>query len=118
MKIAYYSVTRQVSRFVKKLNVSDEQVVEISDSLSLSEPFILIIPTYEKEILQEVWDFMADHASRCQGIIASGNRNFAELYIYSAKDLSAEFHVPILYDFEFNGTAEDVAAVNAILESN
>lgn len=31
--------------------------------------------------------------------------------------MSAAFHVPILYDFEFNGTTEDVAAVNAILES-
>ena len=117
MKIAYYSVTRQVSRFVKKLTLADDQAVAVTDTLILSEPFILIIPTYEKEILQEVWDFMVENASNCQGIIASGNRNFAELYIYSAKDLSAEFHVPILYDFEFNGTDEDVTAVNSILES-
>ena len=96
MKIAYYSVTRQVSRFVKKLNLASDQAVEVSDTLILSEPFILIIPTYEKEILQEVWDFMVDNAEFCQGIIASGNRNFAELYVYSAKDLSAEFNLPIL----------------------
>lgn len=116
MKIAYYSVTRQVSRFVKKLNLPDDQTIEVSDTLLLSEPFILIIPTYEKEILQEVWDFMAENAAFCQGIIASGNRNFAELYIYSAKDISAAYQVPILYDFEFNGTTEDVAAVKQILE--
>jgi protein involved in ribonucleotide reduction len=117
MKIAYYSVTRQVSRFVKKLALPDEQVVEVASQRSLSEPFILIMPTYEQEMLQEVWDFMADNATFCQGIIASGNRNFAELYIYSAKDLSATYQVPILYDFEFNGTTEDVAAVKQILES-
>lgn len=117
MKLAYYSVTRQVSRFIKKLNLPDDHIFEISDTLVLSEPFILVIPTYEKEVLQEVWDFMADNHSYCQGIIASGNRNFAELYIYSAKDLSAEYHVPILYDFEFNGTDEDVDAVTSILES-
>lgn len=117
MNIAYYSVTRQVSRFVKKLNLSDEHVAEISSTLSLSKPFILIIPTYEKDVLQEVWDFMSENAALCQGIIASGNRNFADLYIYTAKDISAEFHVPILYDFEFNGTTEDVDAVNNILES-
>ncbi len=117
MNIAFYSVTRQVSRFVKKLNLSENRVNLISDTLTLSEPFILIIPTYEKDVLQEVWDFMSDNANFCQGIIASGNRNFAEFYIYSAKDMSAAFHVPILYDFEFNGTTEDVAAVNAILES-
>lgn len=117
MKIAYYSVTRQVTRFIKKLGLPDEQITEVSSTLNLSEPFILIIPTYEKDVLQEVWDFMSDNAEFCQGIIASGNRNFAEFYIYSAKDISAEFHVPILYDFEFNGTTEDVDAVNTILES-
>ncbi|GFH41991.1 protein NrdI [Lactococcus hodotermopsidis] len=114
MKIAYYSVTRQVARFVKKLNFP---ALEITATLTLSEPFILIIPTYEKEILQDVWDFMAENAQNCQAIIASGNRNFAELYIYSAKELSAAYQIPIVYDFEFNGTSEDVEKVKEIIES-
>ena len=55
--------------------------------------------------------FMAynDNYKHCLGIIGTGNRNFAGIYIFTAKELSAKYQIPLLYDFEFNGTPADVA---------
>lgn len=42
------------------------------------------------------------------GISGSGNRNFAELFVFSAKDIAKKYGVPLIYAFEFSGTKEDV----------
>lgn len=111
MKIVYFSVTGQTRRFIKKLNINDTYEIDpIDPEFEVGEPFVLVVPTYEKEITEPVTDFLYFSTNRemLQGVAGTGNRNFAELFIFTAKDLAAEFNVPLLYAFEFNGTSKDV----------
>ncbi|GKS80751.1 ribonucleotide reductase assembly protein NrdI [Ligilactobacillus pabuli] len=111
MKIVYFSVTGQTRRFIKKLNLNDTYEIDpIDPEFEVGEPFVLVVPTYEKEITEPVTDFLYFSTNRemLQGVAGTGNRNFAELFIFTAKDLAAEFNVPLLYAFEFNGTSKDV----------
>lgn len=111
MKIVYFSVTGQTRRFIKKLNFNDTYEIDpIDPEFEVGEPFVLVVPTYEKEITEPVTDFLYFSTNRemLQGVAGTGNRNFAELFIFTAKDLAAEFKVPLLYAFEFNGTSKDV----------
>jgi protein involved in ribonucleotide reduction len=114
MKIYYASVTNQVARFVKKLGDVEAELLDGSNA-DADQDFVLITPTYEPELLPDVFDFMADNHAHCVGIIGSGNRNFGVDYIYTAKDLSRQYDIPVRYDFEFNGTPEDIAHVKDIL---
>ena len=132
MKIVYFSLTGQTRRFVNKLKAQlpDLQTAEITadePDFELTEPFLLLTPSYAEEtptvqhsqdVVDPVFEFMAWglNAAFCRGIIGSGNKNFAGIYIYTAKELSAKYQVPILYDFEFNGTPTDVEAVVAIIQ--
>ena len=110
MKLAYFSVTGQTRRFVSKTNLPN---VEISpdDDIEMNEPFLLITPSYAEEsptvsksidVMDPVFDFMAynDNYKHCLGIIGTGNRNFAGIYIFTAKELSAKYQIPLLYDFD------------------
>lgn len=114
MKVVYFTVTGQTRRFAKKLNAEGFETIEINPTnpeFRMDEPFILITPTYEEAITAPVNDFLdyANNADHLQGIVGTGNRNFAELFIFTAKDLAAEYHAPIVYAFEFSGTPRDVA---------
>lgn len=114
MKIAYFSVTGQTRRFIKKLAWSADDVYEIdptSDYPEFDEPFVLITPTYEDNITEPVRDFLdtGHNANYLKGIVGTGNRNFAQLFIFTARDLARDYQVPIIYAFEFNGTPKDVA---------
>jgi protein involved in ribonucleotide reduction len=42
------------------------------------------------------------------GVAGGGNLNFADLFIFTAKDIVRDYNVPLLYSFEFSGTDEDV----------
>ena len=106
MKLVYFSVTGQTRRFIKKLD------------LPAYEPFILVIPTYDAEITEVVNDFL-DYKSNQEllvGVAGGGNRNFAELFVYTAKDIARDYHVPLLYSFEFSGTDEDVETFKKVVE--
>lgn len=114
MKVVYFTVTQQTKRFAKKLEANGFDVQQIdpkNPEFAVGQPFVLITPTYEEAITAPVWEFMdyADNAQNAKGIVGTGNRNFAELFIFTAKDLSKDFNVPIVYAFEFSGTPRDVA---------
>lgn len=111
MKIVYFSVTGQTKRFVKKLSLKDTYEIDpIDPEIEVGEPFVLIVPTYEKDITEPVTDFLyyGSNQEQLQGVAGTGNRNFAQLFVFTAKDISKEFKVPLLYTFEFNGTTKDV----------
>ena len=123
MKIVYFSLTGQTRRFVNKLqNVEAVEITADAPDVELTEPFLLITPSYAEEtptvshsqdVVDPVFEFMdwGLNAAFCRGIIGTGNKNFAGIYIFTAKELSAKHQIPILYDFEFNGTPSDVAYV-------
>lgn len=125
MKLVFFSVTGQTRRFAEKTNLSHEEILADEPEMELDEDFLLVVPSYAEEsptvsksieIMDPVFDFMAyaDNAKHCRGIIGTGNRNFAGIYIFTAKELSAKHGIPILYDFEFSGTPTDVAKVEEI----
>lgn len=69
-----------------------------------------MVPTYEKEITEPVEDFLNYSVNR-QNLLAvagTGNRNFAELFVFTAKDIAHDYQVPLVYTFEFSGTSKDV----------
>ncbi len=111
MKIVYFSVTGQTKRFIKKAEITDAlEITPLDPFIRMEEPFILITPTYEEEITEPVFDFLRyeDNKDYFRGVVGTGNRNFAELFIFTAKDIVAEFHVPLLQAFEFAGTHYDI----------
>ncbi|MDR0299992.1 MAG: class Ib ribonucleoside-diphosphate reductase assembly flavoprotein NrdI [Streptococcaceae bacterium] len=130
MKIVYFSITGQTRRFIQKLGWPAQTFVEITPDfpdIEMTQPFILITPSYaeetpfvqhSQEVMDPVFEFMATgiNVALCKGIIGTGNRNFAGIYIFTAKELSVKYQIPIVYDFEMNGTLSDVRAVKDIFE--
>jgi len=114
-KIVYYSQTGQTRKFVEK--ISHTEKIEISPNhfeIEMSEPFILVMPSYETNVhpivIDTAADFLetADNISYCKGLFGGGNRNFAELFCITAKTLSKEYDLPMLHAFEFQGSPLDV----------
>ncbi|BDR56849.1 class Ib ribonucleoside-diphosphate reductase assembly flavoprotein NrdI [Xylocopilactobacillus apis] len=118
MELVYFSLTGQTAKFVKKLGLANKQVTEANPFFTLLEPFVLLVPTYDEETTSPVDKFLdyQENYQKCRGVIGSGNRNFAEKFIYTAKDICLDYHLPLLYAYEFNGTNEDVQKVKEIIE--
>ncbi len=110
MKIVYFSVTGQTRRFVKKLALPAYEIQPTNPFVEIHEPYLLIVPTYDVEITEVVNDFIEYKNNRQHlfGVAGGGNRNFADLFIYTAKDISRDYQVPLIFAFEFSGTNEDV----------
>lgn len=116
MKVVYFSITGQTRRFIKKLDIDDALVYEIKekyDPVELNSPYILIVPTYDAPMTQVVNNFIEFKSNRAnlKGVVGSGNRNFGDLFVFTAKDIARDYDVPLLYSYEFNGTTEDVENV-------
>ena len=108
-----------VRSFVKRLGVESFEIN--GDNIyeyNSADNFILIVPTYEDPMLEDLLDFMEDHHNKCIGLVGSGNYNFGDLYVFSIKRLSEKYNIPILYDFENRGTKKDVARFKEIIEKD
>lgn len=113
--IVYFSLTGNTRRFVNKIldlkpDVTIIELKRFEPLPQLTQPYLLVVPTYVSEITQPVRDFLeyGRNLNYCQGIYGGGNRNFAELYCFTAFDLEREYHVPVKHCFEFQGTNYDV----------
>ena len=62
-------------------------------------------------------DFIAygDNASKCFGVVGSGNRNFNNQYCLTAKQYSQRYGFPVLADFEMRGMLGDIKKVAVII---
>lgn len=112
MKLVFFSLTGQTRRFIKKLDLSTpaHEIDPNNPFHELNEPYILIVPTYDAEVTEVVNDFI-EYKSNQDNLLAvagGGNRNFADLFIFTAKDIAKDYDVPLVFSFEFNGTPEDV----------
>ncbi|WYJ90261.1 nrdI protein [Enterococcus sp. 9E7_DIV0242] len=117
MKIVYFSVTGQTRRFIKKLDLPAYEIEPANPFFEINEPFLLIVPTYDIEITEVVNDFL-DHKNNkeyLRGVAGGGNRNFADLFVYTAKDIARDYHVPLVFSFEFSGTSEDVESFKKVV---
>lgn len=110
MRIVYFSLTGQTRRFIRKLDLPADEIKPASPFFEMTEPFVLIIPTYDLDITEVVNEFLdyKENSRFLKGVAGGGNRNFAEGFVYTAKDIARDYGVPLLYAFEFSGTEEDV----------
>ena len=117
MKIIYMSVIGNTRRFVEKLEMDSLELSEVNAFSEIDENFIMIAPTYAIEMTDILNDFLetGDNLSYCQGVIGAGNRNFSELYCFTAEDIALDYDVPLLYRFEFQGSDNDVKKVKEIV---
>lgn len=114
-KIVYYSQTGQTKKFVAKAKAYEAIEITPEDfEVEMTEPFILVMPSYEPFVLPIVVDTGADfletanNLEYCKGLFGGGNRNFSELFCITAKTLSKDYDIPMLHAFEFQGTPLDV----------
>lgn len=117
MKIVYFSVTGQTRRFIKKLDLPAYEIEPANPFFEINEPFLLIVPTYDIEITEVVNDFLDYKSNKeyLRGVAGGGNRNFAELFVYTAKDIARDYHVPLVFSFEFSGTSEDIESFKKVV---
>ena len=100
---------------IEKIHVKD-LVKEGKPFFEVGTPFITFLPTYLEG--GNGVDFIAygDNASKCLGVVGSGNRNFNNQYCLTAKQYSQRFGFPMLADFEMRGMLGDIKKVAAIVE--
>lgn len=113
MKIVYITLTGQTRKFVNKLDMEAIELSPIDPFIEINEPFIIVAPTYEKEATEILWEFLdtGENKRYFQGVAGGGNRNFNELFVFTAKDLARDYDVPLLHAFEFQGSPKDVKAL-------
>lgn len=126
MFIVYFSsTTRNTDRFVRKLDLASARIplYRTDDPLTVTEPFVLICPTYgggasitgenSRPVPRQVIRFLNDEGNRSllRGVIAAGNLNFGEDFCRAGDVIAAKCHVPYLYRFELMGTPTDVERV-------
>lgn len=110
MDIAFYSITGQTRRFMAKTGLKGYEIDNADPFHEMGRPFILLVPAYDDDMMDPVIDFLGykSNSKNLKGVVGSGNRNFNDLYIHTAKDIAKGLKVPVLFDFEFNGTQKDV----------
>lgn len=117
MLVAYLSLTGNVKRFVEKLSLPSVEITPTNPFISVSEPYVIIAPTYEGDLTESIEDFIEHNdLSLLRGVVGSGNLNFADLYVFTAKDLAKKYEVPMLQAIEYSGTEEDVKKLRELLE--
>ena len=110
MKLVYFTLTGQTRRFINKLDFPSFEIDPTNPFIELNESYIIVVPTYDIDVTEVVNDFIEYKSNRQNilGVAGGGNRNFADLFIFTAKDLARDYHIPLLFEFEFSGTDEDV----------
>lgn len=106
IRILYDTMTKNVERFTKKLNLP---VTQIQEDMVVEEDFVLI--TYTTgfgNVPEKVEKFLEKNATRLKGVSASGNRNWGDMFAASADKISRKYNVPIVSKFELSGTSNDV----------
>lgn len=120
--VVYLSVTGNTEYFVKQTNL-DLVRLELNEYQVVSEPYVLVIPSYEEHVMPEVIDtfrdFLEDEENRknCIGIFAGGNVNFGEkLFGVTGKTIAREFDIPLLHTFELMGSKTDVEKLVGVFD--
>ncbi|GEN27490.1 protein NrdI [Halovibrio variabilis] len=124
--LVYFSTkSGNTHRFVEKLGLAAQRLPLNRDApaVQVTQPFILITPTYgggsaQGAVPKQVIHFLNDTHNRhlLRGVIAAGNTNFGEAYGLAGRIIAKKCQVPLLYRFELFGTDEDVANVRKGVE--
>ncbi|UTH14319.1 class Ib ribonucleoside-diphosphate reductase assembly flavoprotein NrdI [Macrococcus equipercicus] len=105
MKIIYYSLTGNITRFLNRAGVDAVPLTDVGD---VCEPYILVTGTFGfGEVPQPVADFLMKHHSYLRGVAASGNKNFGQNFARAGDTIAAQYNVPLLMKFELHGNEGD-----------
>lgn len=114
-KVVYYSQTGQTRKFVNKLEGYESlEITPDKCEVTMDEPFLLVMPSYESHVHPVVIDTAChfletgNNIELCKGLFGGGNRNFAQLFCVTARELAKEYGIPVLHEFEFQGSKTDV----------
>ena len=119
-RVVYFSsVSENTHRFVERLGMPATRIpVRWTDGFQVDEEYVLVVPTYgggeqKGAVPKQVIKFLNDPHNRglIRGVIASGNTNFGTGYCLAGDIISAKCQVPVLYKYEWLGTAEDADRV-------
>nr|WP_321511717.1 class Ib ribonucleoside-diphosphate reductase assembly flavoprotein NrdI [uncultured Celeribacter sp.] len=118
--VFYSSRSGNTLRFVDRLALPAQRI-PVSPSEAMPDtpaPFVLICPTYADgegrgAVPKQVIRFLNDSTRRARllGVIASGNRNFGQLFALAGDVIARKCNVPLLYKFELAGFDTDIARV-------
>lgn len=115
--IVFKSITGNVRNFVKRTGLESFEIDNDNIySFNSTGNFVLIVPTYESVMLEDLEDFMEDNSDKCVGLVGSGNYNFGNDYIFTAKNLSDKYNIPVIFHFENRGNKKDTEDFNKIIE--
>lgn len=122
--VYFSSRSGNTHRFVERLGMRSNRIpLEVTSALNVSEPFVLVTPTYggggtKGAVPKPVIRFLNDTGNRSliRGVIAAGNSNFGEAFGIAGNIISAKCQVPYLYRFELLGTDEDLGNVKNGME--
>ena len=84
--VVYLSITGQTRKFIHKLDYPLLEITPDSVFTEVQEPYIVVVPTYEKEATEIVNEFIEVGNNRhyFKGVAGGGNRNFNTLlWFYS-----------------------------------
>ncbi len=119
MLVVYSSKTGNTELFLKKVEVKNYLKIIKNKNQNISENFILITYTTGLgEIPEEVESFLKykNNSSFLTGVIASGNRNFGNLFAKAADLISDKYNIPILMKYELTGNKNDVLKLKEYLK--
>jgi nrdI protein len=115
-KLVYYTKTGNTKRFVDKINGYESiELSPIDPFITLNEPYILVIPSYEPNVLPEIYETLVDffeindNVVLCAGTFSGGNLNFNDKFGVTARWIKKKYNIPIIHMFEFQGGNRDVA---------
>lgn len=117
MKVVFFSLTGQTRKFVKKTSLESTEIKQTNPYITMNEEFILVCPSYDKEASDIMEDFLETGSNQelCRGVVGCGNRNFAKLFCFTARDLAVDYDLPYLHELEFQGSQHDVDSVLEIV---
>jgi nrdI protein len=115
-KLVYYTKTGNTKRFIDKINGYESiELSPIDPFIALNEPYVLVIPSYEPNVLPEIYEALdeflehGDNYELCAGTFSGGNLNFNDKFGVTAKWVEEKYDIPIIRMFEFQGGDRDVA---------
>jgi protein involved in ribonucleotide reduction len=120
----YSSASGLVRSFAERLGRPAFNLAEREHRLSEADgPWVLLTPSYKTgnenndTIPEAVRRFLRSPVNRRRmvGVMGSGNRNFGRHYQMAARQIAAQSHRPVLFEFEIAGTPWDVEECRGIL---
>ncbi|CAK8054764.1 class Ib ribonucleoside-diphosphate reductase assembly flavoprotein NrdI [Eupransor demetentiae] len=143
VNVLYTSTEGNTEAFIDKLALEAEKAGDdfhpraIGDETEVAvekQPYVALVPTYltggtgtGPEVTEIFTNALGEYIEEgnnqryLRGVIGSGNRNFNDQYILTAKRYAKKFNVPLIDHYELRGSKFDAARIypkiKAALES-